>query len=55
MATRDLSISGSEVGRRLNLDRSAVSRAVHRVRNDPQLMASAKKILALLNPKTNQQ
>jgi len=30
MATQDLSISGSEVARRLNIDRSAVSRAVQR-------------------------
>lgn len=34
MATVDLSISGSEVARRLNVDRSAVSPAVRRVRGD---------------------
>jgi len=37
VATRDLSISGSEVARRLQVDRSAVSRAVRRVENDPDL------------------
>ena len=48
MATWDLGISGSEVARRLNVDRSAVSRAVQRVRNDEQLMATTEKIKAML-------
>jgi REP element-mobilizing transposase RayT len=54
MATRDLSISGSQVGRRLNLDRSAVSRAAQRVRNDTELTATARKIWELLKAVTNQ-
>ena len=44
MATQDLSISGSEVARRLNIDRSAVSRAVQRARHDAHLMADANSI-----------
>jgi REP element-mobilizing transposase RayT len=44
MATQDLAISGSEVARRLNIDRSAVSRAAKRVRHDPDLTATAKTI-----------
>ncbi len=41
IATRDLSISGSEVARRFQVDRSAVSRAVRRVENDPDLREAA--------------
>jgi len=41
IATRALWISGSEVARRLNVDRSAFSRAAQRVENDPELMATA--------------
>jgi len=41
IATRDLSISGSEVARRLQVDRSAVSRAVRRVEADPDLPETA--------------
>lgn len=44
VATRDLSFSGSEVARRLQVDRSAVSRAVRRVDNDPDLLESARVI-----------
>jgi putative transposase len=54
IATRDLSISGSEVARRLNVDRSAVSRAVQRVGNDPDLIAAAKTILGVLESETSQ-
>jgi putative transposase len=54
IATRDLSISGSEVARRLNVDRSAISRAVQRAGNDPELMAAADTILALLQTGTSQ-
>lgn len=50
MATQDLAISGSEVARRLNIDRSAVSRAVQRVRHDPELAATAKTIWKGLTP-----
>lgn len=48
IAIRDLSITGSEVARRLNVDRSAVSRAVQRASRDPDLTAAAGTILALL-------
>jgi predicted regulator of amino acid metabolism with ACT domain len=44
IATRDLSISGSEVARRLQVDRSAVSGAVRRVENDPDLPEIARLI-----------
>lgn len=57
VATRDLSISGSEVARRLQVDRSAVSRAVRRVENDPDLLETAKLIrgaLGLLEPEISQ-
>jgi chromosomal replication initiation ATPase DnaA len=55
MATQELSISGSEVARRLNIDRSAVSRAVQRARKDSQLMAGASDIWKLLKVPKNQQ
>jgi len=51
LATRELSIPGSEVARRFNQDRSAVSRAAQRVGNDAQLMRTARKILEQLRPK----
>jgi len=54
IATRELSISGSEVARRLNVDRSAVSRAIQRVGNDPGLIASARTILGLLESEARQ-
>ena len=54
MATQDLSISGSEVARRLNIDRSAVSRAVQRARHDSELMATARIIWKLLKVQVNQ-
>lgn len=54
IATRDLLITGSEVARRLNVDRSAISRAVQRGGNDPDLMAMAGAILALLQTQANQ-
>jgi len=40
IATWVLRISGSDLARRLNVDRSAVSRAAQRVENDPELMAT---------------
>jgi hypothetical protein len=54
IATRDLSITGSEVARRLNVDRSAISRAVRRGSSDPDLMAAAGTISALLQTGTSQ-
>jgi REP element-mobilizing transposase RayT len=53
MATQDLSIAGSEVARRLNIDRSAVSRAVQRARQDAELMAAANVIWKLLKVPAN--
>jgi putative transposase len=54
IATRGLSISGSEVARQLHVDRSAVSRAVQRAGNDPDLIATAKEILGLLGLEASQ-
>ena len=54
MATQDLSISGSEVARRLNIDRSAVSRAVQRARHDAELMADANIIWKLIKVQVSQ-
>ncbi|MDQ1334349.1 MAG: REP-associated tyrosine transposase [Thermodesulfobacteriota bacterium] len=48
IATRDFSFSGSEVARRLQVDRSAVSRAVRRVGNDPDLLETARLIRGAL-------
>jgi REP element-mobilizing transposase RayT len=48
LATRELSIPGSEVARRFNQGRSAVSRAAQRVSNNAELMSSVKKILKQL-------
>jgi chromosomal replication initiation ATPase DnaA len=44
VVTQNLSISGSEVARRFNVDRSAISRATLIVSRDPELSAVAKKI-----------
>ena len=45
IATQELSISGSEVARRLNVDRCAISRAVQRAGNDEDLIAAGATIL----------
>ena len=50
IATRELSISGSEVARRLNVGRSAISRAVQRAANDTHLTAAAGTILKRFEP-----
>ena len=44
VATQNLSISGSEVARRFNVDRSAISRATQRVSRDPELLSATKTI-----------
>ena len=44
VATQNLSISGSEVVRRFNVDRSAISRAALRVSRDPELLSATKTI-----------
>jgi len=55
LATSEASIRGSEVARRLNVDRSAVSRAVQRVRLDEELMADVQVVWELLKPVISQQ
>jgi len=44
VATQNLSISGSEVALRFNVDRSAISRATLRVSRDPELLSASKTI-----------
>ena len=53
-ATRNLSISGSEVARRLNVVSSAVSREVQRVGRDPESIAAAKTFLGLFELQKSQ-
>jgi putative transposase len=48
IATRGLSISGSEVARRLKGDRSVVCRSVQKVENGADLAATARSILGSL-------
>ena len=50
IATQELSITGSDVARRLNVDRSAVSRAIRRVEGNPNLIKEAGSILRMLSP-----
>ena len=45
LAVRELRISGAEVARRMNIDRSSVSRAVGRVHADPELINMKKALL----------
>jgi chromosomal replication initiation ATPase DnaA len=54
VTTQVLSISGSEVARRFNVDRSAISRATLRVSPDPELPAAIKTIQKELELETNQ-
>jgi chromosomal replication initiation ATPase DnaA len=42
LAVRELMISGADVARRMNIDRSTVSRAVGRVQADPALKNMSK-------------
>ena len=44
VATQNLSISGNEVARRFNVDRSAIRRASQRVSRDPELLSATKTI-----------
>ena len=50
IATQELLISGSELARRFNIDRSAVSRAARRAAHDPKLIEVAKEVLSILYP-----
>jgi chromosomal replication initiation ATPase DnaA len=54
VATQDLSTPGSEVARRMSIDRSAVSRAVQRVRRDENMMADLKAVWGLLKSAKSQ-
>ena len=54
VATQILSVSGSEVARRFNVDRSAISRASQRVSRDPELPAATKTIQRELELDSNQ-
>ena len=50
LAVRELLISGADVARRMNIDRSSVSRAVGRVQADPALKNMSKALLYHLHP-----
>ena len=50
LAVRELRISGADVARRMNIDRSSVSRAVGRVQADPALKNMRKVLLDHLYP-----
>jgi hypothetical protein len=50
LAVRELRISGADVARRMNIDRSSVSRAVGRVEVDPALKNMSKALLGYLYP-----
>jgi len=50
LAVRELMISGANVARRMNIDRSSVSRAVGRVQADPTLKNMTKALLCHLHP-----
>ena len=54
VATQSLSISGSEVARRFNVDRSAISRATLRVSRDPEMLSATKTIQKELELNRNQ-
>ena len=54
VATQNLSISGSEVARRFNVDRSAISRATLRVSRDPELLSVSKTLQRELELEINQ-
>jgi len=54
VATQILSISGSEVARRFNVDRSAIRRATLRVSRDPELLSATKTIQRELELESNQ-
>jgi predicted regulator of amino acid metabolism with ACT domain len=54
IAAQDMSITGSDVALRLNVDRSVISQAVQRVSRYPDLIASTKTILSLLELETSQ-
>ena len=50
LAVRELRISGADVARRMNIDRSSVSRSVGRVQADPALKNMSNALLDQLHP-----
>ena len=54
VATQILSVSGSEVARWFNVDRSAISRATQRISRDPELLSATKTIQREPELKRNQ-
>ncbi len=50
LAVRELRISGADVARRMNIDRSSVSRALGRVQADPALKNMSKALLDHIYP-----
>jgi putative transposase len=50
LAVQEFGITGAKVARRLNIDRSSVSRAIRRVRNDPEMVRMLKELLCRLHP-----
>jgi REP-associated tyrosine transposase len=50
LAVRELRMSGAAVARRMNLDRSSVSRAIARVSKEPRLMKKVSTVLSVLMP-----
>jgi hypothetical protein len=50
LAVRELRMSGAAVARRMNLDRSSVSRAIARVSKEPRLMKKVNAVLSVLMP-----
>jgi predicted regulator of amino acid metabolism with ACT domain len=49
-AVRELRMSGAAVARRMNVDRSSVSRAIARVSKEAQLMEMVSAVLMVLMP-----
>jgi REP element-mobilizing transposase RayT len=45
LAVCEMQISGAEVARRMNIDRSSISRAVRRIQRNPELANAGKKLL----------
>ena len=52
VAVRELRMSGAAVARRMNVDRSSVSRAIPRVAKNPRLMEIVSAVLSVLMPET---
>ena len=50
LAVRELRISGADVPRRMNIDRSSVSRPLERVQADPALKDMSNALLDQLQP-----